>query len=130
MISLKPVFSELDIAMLYELLKERTPEQSISHRVMPSFDEHMAFVLSRPYFRWYMIVERRPVGAIYLSHQREIGLSIFRDYQRLGYGRAAVAELMRLHPGFFLANINPNNDASIAFWKSLGFTLRQVTYAK
>lgn len=131
MIGFYPVgLHDFDYYHLYTLLQERTPEQSISHKVVPSYEEHCAFVLSKPYFRWYMIVGGTVYGAIYLTHQREIGISLLRVYQRQGYGRAAVLKLMDLHPGPFLANINPNNDASIAFWKSLGFTLKQVTYAK
>lgn len=119
------------VLLLYKLLEERTPEQSISHRNMPTFVEHVQFVRTHPYKEWYVIkTDRAFVGAIYISRQHEIGLGILCEYQRKGYGRAAVTKLMDLHPGPFLANINPSNDASIAFWKSLGFTLKQVTYAK
>jgi len=117
------------LPILYELLAERTPEQSISHKAMPTWAEHRAFVESKPYLAWYLIrVDDAFVGAIYLSKQREIGVSIFRDQQRKGYARAAVLELMRLHPGKFLANVNPKNEASRKLWESLGFNLLQVTY--
>ena len=121
------------VGVLYDLLSERTPDQSISHKAMPTYDDHTRFVLSDPYLVWYLAavrMQRRSavVGAIYLSKQREIGVSIFRDQQRKGYARAAVLELMRLHPGNFLANVNPKNEASRKLWESLGFNLLQVTY--
>lgn len=130
--------------VLYDLLSERTPEQSISHNVMPSFEGHRIFVRSSVpgsaceyrYRAWFLITHvngfghKRFVGSIYLSQQRELGLSIFKAYQRQGIGRKAAFTVMNMYPGPFLANINPNNDASIAFWKSLGFKLKQVTYAK
>ncbi|MEK9736230.1 MAG: GNAT family N-acetyltransferase [Candidatus Nanopelagicales bacterium] len=114
---------------LYQLLAERTPEQSISHKRMPTMAEHKAFVDGRPYAHWYEIrVDGKSVGAIYLSDRREIGVSIFHQHQRKGYGRAAVLELMHLHPGPMLANVNPANAASRALWESLGGELLQVTY--
>ena len=117
--------------LLYELLQERGKDQSISHRAMPSWDSHVAFIRSKPYLGWYLIDEGPGiVGAIYLSKTYEIGVSIFKKYQRRGFARAAVLELMKRYPRVkFLANISPRNKTSIAFWQSLGFTPLQVTYA-
>ena len=131
MIELRKVDADCidDLLALYRLLGERTPEESISHRHMPSLTEHIEFVRSQPYEAWYLImVGIGAVGSIYLSKQREIGVFIFRVHQRKGYGRAAVLELMRLHPGRFLANVNPANDASHGLWQGLGGRLIQVTY--
>jgi RimJ/RimL family protein N-acetyltransferase len=125
----------LDYALfLYKLLEERQAEQSISHKRMPRFSEHVAFVRGRPYLAWYIITsaEAERVGAVYITRRRELGLSILRAHQRKGHGGAAVREVMRIHAAGdepFLANINPKNEASIAFWESLGFSLLQVTYA-
>ena len=49
--------------VLYELLAERNPEQNISHKAMPSFDEHCAFVASKPYQAWYLIVDDTDVAS-------------------------------------------------------------------
>ena len=118
------------LRLLYALLSERTPEQSISHRAMPTWFEHCAFVASKPYLAWYVIrVGNDFVGAIYLTHRHEIGVGIFREQQRRGYARAAVLRLMELYPGKFLANVNPKNEASRKLWESLGFNLLQVTYS-
>lgn len=117
------------LEVLYSLLEERTPEQSISHREMPSFDEHIDFVDSEPYLAWYFIVDNgETVGTIYLTKQREIGISIFNKYQRLGIGKRAVMELMARYPGKFLANINPDNDVSIKFFAQFGAKHIQNTY--
>lgn len=136
-IHLRPVVaSRNDMRTLYELLKQRKAWQSISHKAMPSYDDHIEFVKSEPYSAWYMIMDNRgvngiidPVGAIYLTRNKEIGISIFKAYQGKGYGRAAVEELMNLHKGPFLANINPLNVPSRKFFEELGFTLLQVTYS-
>jgi len=120
---------------LYELLAERTPEQSISHKSMPTPEEHRLFVLSRPYKAWYLIRDRgtagmHTVGCCYLSKQNEIGISIYRDSRGNGYAKKALKLLMETHKGPYLANINPKNEASINLFTKLGFKLLQVTYEK
>jgi RimJ/RimL family protein N-acetyltransferase len=123
------VANPFHLQFLYDLLAERTPEQSISHKTMPTWDEHVRFVGSRPYLGWHLIAESGYLrGAIYLTKQREIGVGILRSQQRKGYARAAVLELMDRYTGPFLANVNPKNEASIKLWESLGFNLLQVTY--
>ena len=118
-----------DVRTLYRLLQERTPEQSISHKAMPTFDRHYEFVANNSYLAWYILsVGMANVGSIYLSQRREIGVFVFRMHQRKGYARAAVEELMRMHPGKFLANVAPGNGASHALWRSFGGKQIQVTY--
>lgn len=116
----------------FRLLQERRAIANISHRVMPTWEEHHAFVSSRPYEAWYVITgdSGYGAGAIYLSKQREIGVGVFFEYQRQGLARAAILELMRLHPGDrFLANVAPENHASHRLFESLGAKPLQVTYA-
>ncbi len=116
-------------AMLYTLLKERTPKQSISHRGMPTMKAHMAFYLSRPYAAWYLIVEKTEcVGAIYLTHAGEIGIQIYTMCKGNGYGPKAIKLLMKQHDRVqYLANINPANEPSIRMFEKLGFTHIQNT---
>lgn len=128
---------------LYNLLGERKPHESISHKQMPTYDEHLRFVRSRPYEVWYLIAAAGEeggtaeimlprsyvsAGAIYLTPQREVGIAILSRYRSQGLGTAAIRELQRLHPGRLLANINPLNAASQDFFKRLGGKLIQVTY--
>lgn len=124
--------------VLYDLLLERTPEQSISHLKMPTYDEHVAFVRSKPYQAWYLILYqqvaeepmedvRQFVGATYLTRQREIGLFIFNAYQDKGFGSLALIEMRRRH-GEMLANISPYNTFSQRFFTKHGGKLIQLTY--
>jgi RimJ/RimL family protein N-acetyltransferase len=127
-------------ALLFKLLQERTPEQSISHKAMPTPEEHRAFIASRPYEAWYLVeaavdivdcvaLITELVGAVYLTRQREIGVGILKQYRGNGYGKHAVKAVMQRHPGArFLANINPQNEASREMFKSLGFRHIQETY--
>ena len=66
-----------DYLFLYDLLKERNPQANISHKKMPSYAQHIKFVNSRPYTKWYIIEKgNEMVGSVYLSKQNEIGIFI------------------------------------------------------
>ena len=127
---LKPVAGVPESSfILYSLLKQRTPEQSISHKEMPSWPDHIQFIASEPYLCWYLIFDEDAVGAIYLTKQREIGIGIFNQHQFKGYGKQAVKMLIEKHPGPFYANINPNNFASRRFFgENFDGQLIQYTY--
>ena len=120
------------VTILYWLLGERTPTQSISHKEMPSYNDHKAFVKSRPYAGWYLVAtdeDQEVVGTVYITGRNELGISIFNKFQGKGYGKAAIREIMALHEGPYYANINPANEPSLFFFdECLGFKLLQVTY--
>lgn len=122
--------SEKDFRFLYELLKEREASTNISHKKMPTYNEHMNFVLSKPYSKWYIIYYgRNKVGSIYLSKQNEIGIFIKEVFFMKGIGTDALKLLMELNPRErFLANINPKNKKSIEFFKKNRFNILQHTY--
>jgi len=117
------------VDLLWQLLYEREPHQNISHKRLPSLKEHKAFVASKPYPHWYLIDCGDLVGATYLTWRREVGIGILRRFRGSAYGRHAVMELGRLHPGPMYANINPANRSSIDMFRDLGFTHLQNTYA-
>ena len=126
-----PISEVADAATyLYALLLEREPHQNISHREMPTVEQHLAFVRSNPYAEWYLIEEEgRYVGATYLTRQAEIGIFIFKHARGNGYGRAAVSRMADRH-GRVLANISPDNTASRSMFENLGFTLIQNTFER
>ena len=119
------------IGVLYALMYERPAKSCISHWRMPTRPEHDAFVASRPYAAWYLVrANGGYVGAVYLTHAKEIGIGIFRSAQRCGHAIAAIRALMELHPRErFLANINPDNEGSIIMFDRLGFRHIQNTYS-
>lgn len=121
---------ESDCEFLYELLKNRDPRASISHKKMPSYDEHVKFVLSKPYSKWYVIeYKNRKVGSIYISKQDEIGIFIEKKFQSKGIGKKAIQIVMKKNPrSKYFANIAPENTKSQKFFKKLGFRGLQYTY--
>ena len=121
----------MDLAMLFHLLAEREPWQAISHREMPTWEQHVAFVRSEPYKAWYMIhCDGEIVGSTYFSHANEIGIFIFKKYKGRHIAKAAIMLLQSKHEGPYYANINPENKASILFFEKLGFEPLQVTYVQ
>lgn len=122
-------FDRTSALVLYDLLKERTKEQSISHKAMPTFEEHVTFIRSKPYSYWYFIINDYDiVGSIYLTEAREVGVFIFKDFHGNGYGPMAIEKLREMHPGRLLANVNPQNEASRNMFRKMGAKLIQVTY--
>lgn len=116
--------------VLWDLLAERPAIANISHREMPTREEHEAFIASKPYEAWYL-VEATDVcaGAINLTYNDEIGIALFKRHWGKGFAQAAIDELMRLHPrARYLANIAPTNEPSIRLFERLGFSPIQTTY--
>ena len=121
---------EKDVQFLYNLLEERKPVTYISHKKMPTYEEHVNFVKSSPYSKWYIIeIDEERAGSIYLTKQNEIGIFLNEGLQEKGIGSNALNLLIGKNPDLrYLANINPENKKSIKFFKKLGFTLIQYTY--
>lgn len=117
-------------SILYDLLAERTPEQSISHQVMPTRQEHHAFLTRMPYPVWCLIFNEQSeaVGSVYITKRREVGIFIFKAHQRKGYGCAAFKEIRSRNSGQLLANVAPFNVKSLRFFEKMGGKLIQLTY--
>jgi hypothetical protein len=140
-------WNETHLQALYKLLEERPAAANISHKVLPTWEEHCQFVLGMApglrdefsrqhprYRRWDLVCEEnsRIVGAVYLTNRDEIGISIFAGDQRMGYASAALRMLIKeCGPRDYLANVAPGNSASLLFFAKHGFipiqhTLRMV----
>jgi len=119
-----------DCPFLYELLLERDTRANISHIKMPSYQNHVKFVMSKPYSKWYVIIHKNEkIGSAYLTKQDEMGLFIKKEKQGHGVGSEALRLLINKNPRRrYLANISPKNAKSIQFFKNYGFKLIQYTY--
>jgi len=115
---------------LWEMLEERPPHVSISHKGMPSRHQHERFIDAKPYRGWFIIEDVGEwVGNCYITHTREIGIHIRPGWQNKGYGSQSVRRLMeKFGPGRFLANIAPSNVGSQDFFRGLGFKCIQYTF--
>ena len=130
-ISLKSVTNS-DAKFLFDLLKERNPRVNISHKKMPTYNQHRKFIKSKPYSKWYIILKsKQKIGSIYLSKNDEIGIFLSKKFQGKNVGNFALNELMKKNPRKrFLANVSPKNKKSMEFFKKNGFKLIQYTFEK
>ena len=102
-----------NLKFMYEMLYERDDTVSISFE-MPTYEEHVNFVINHPYIAWYIIyLNEVPIGNIYLNKDYSWGYFIRKEFQGKGYGTLALKELVKLHPhDYYYANINPQNDVA------------------
>tara|TARA_B100000745_G_scaffold121294_1_gene78583 strand:+ start:508 stop:1002 length:495 start_codon:yes stop_codon:yes gene_type:complete len=140
------VDSDSDAKFLFDLLEERDVSANISHKKMPSYNSHVQFIKSEPYKKWYIIYvrhylsslkdpleyryDKEKVGSIYLSKNDEIGIFISKKFHGKNIGKYALNDLMAKDTRIkrYLANVNPKNKKSIAFFKKNGFELLQHTF--
>jgi len=128
---LKPV-SEDDAEFLYNSLKEREGRVNISHKLLPTWEEHIEFVKNYDYIVWdIIIVDEEKIGNIYLTQLNEIGIFILKKFHDVGYGSEALKMFMEKNgKRRYLANINPTNYKSIQFFGKHGISHFQNTYTK
>ena len=129
LVKLKTV-SKSDYRFLYDLLMERNPRANISHKKMPTYNQHVAFVSAKPYSKWYVILYgTNKAGSIYLTSQNEIGIFIKKSFQNKQIGNIVLHKLIQKNPKKrYLANVNPQNKKSMRFFKNNGFKLIQYTF--
>ena len=118
---------EQHVKFLYKLLKQREPHQNISHKELPPYHAHQAFVGSKPYLEWNIVyADDEMVGAFYLTRDYEIGIFVDREKRGKGMGDYALKWLLdNLRGRPVYANINPNNERSIKFFMTHGFKLHK-----
>ena len=129
LIKLKTV-SKSDYRFLYSLLIERDTRVNISHKKMPTYNQHVSFVSAKPYSKWYVILYgASKAGSIYLTSQNEIGIFIKKSFQSKQIGNIVLHKLIQKNPKKrYLANVSPQNKKSMRFFKNNGFKLIQYTF--
>ena len=128
---LKPVTID-DAKFLFDLLKQREGIVNISHKSLPTWEEHVEYIKNNTYQSWEIIwVDNARIGDIYLTDRDEIGIFLDKKFQSNGYGSIAITEFMKKNgKKRYLANINPTNYKSIQFFGKHGFIHFQNTYHK
>jgi RimJ/RimL family protein N-acetyltransferase len=121
--------ADSDFTFLYKLLKDRDPITNISHKIMPTYKQHIKFINSKPYQKWYIIEKnRKKLGSIYFSKQNEIGIHFIADTKNELLGQIAIQELMKKNPNKkYFTNINPKNYELMKFFEKNAFSLVQYT---
>ena len=129
MTELRPI-RKSDYLFLYEMLKERKPEENISHREIPSLKQHLSFVSSKPYSKWYIILHKKEkAGTIYLSKRDEIGIHIKNNCKNFGIDKDVIKIIMNKNPRKkYFANISIKNKKLMKFFELQKFCKVQITY--
>ena len=138
-----------DSGFLYKLLKKRDLKANLSHKKMPSYKQHIKFMKSKPYQKWYIIEKnRKKLGTIYFSKQNEkafgvayrsrskknleiarIGIHFLPEIQSELISQASIQELIRKNPKKkYFTNVSPKNQRLIKFFEKNGFFLFQYTF--
>jgi len=82
-VSFKEV-NDQDTKVLLNLLENR--DYSISHLNLPSKNDHLLFVKSKPYRYWAIVLEDNlPVGTVYIKSNNSIGLNLIQQKKQLVY---------------------------------------------
>ena len=101
---------KIDYEFLFKLLQDRKPNVSISHKKMSTYSQHIEFIESKPYEKWYIVLlDEKNIGSTYLSKNDEIGISLIEEMQGKGMGSRILELIIEKNPrNRYLANINPN----------------------
>ena len=123
--------SEDDVDFLYDMLKERDSIENYLHKEMPTYEDHIKFVMeSNPYDGWYIItLDSKRVGHINIVHKDnyEIGWFIKKEFQNLGIAAKAFEVLKKLHKSsIYTGTSNPKNFRSHKLLEKLGFKLTKT----
>jgi|TARA_B110000263_G_C15026591_1_gene382022 RimJ/RimL family protein N-acetyltransferase len=126
------LINKSDLKFLFNHLKERDPRENISHKKMPTYDEHVKFVLSKPYSKWYIIFEKnKKIGSVYLTKADEIGLHLKKEYFRESMLKEILECLMKNEQNKrFVFNVSPRNKKFMKFLQKNGYVISQQTVVK
>lgn len=145
MIEFRDVYNTKDaVDVLWKLLVERSNEDdqyiNISHRKLPTYEEHVDFCRSSyPYYLWCLVYDGDEcLGSVNITYHNEIGIVLFQKHRGKGWGCKVLEQLLAEHKplsakpgnrtGHFVANINPKNERSVRLFESFGFKHVQNTY--
>ena len=130
--------TEQDYEILYKLLKEK--RNAISHRKMPTYEDHKNFVLNHPYRSWMIIYnENKVTGSIYIHHDNSIGLNLQTNLatsdieailNEVTSEYAPLEEKKSVIPNYFFLNVSPDEKDLIKSLNEIGYSIKQVSLRK
>lgn len=109
-IEIKPV-NKKDYKFLYRLLKQRPKSESISHRCVPTYKEHINYQKEFPFnVNAIIFVDRKRVGNFYETDRHEIGIHVLPGYDYLvrNIVEALICQYGRSKERIYF-NINPKD---------------------
>ena len=125
------------IILLFEHLKKKS--FPISHKNLPSFDEHKEFVLTSPYRFWFLVKNNgQDLGNCFISYQNCIGLNVITnkkdDYamilEKIFKEFSPLPAIKSIRTESFHVNSNPQNRSLKEALESVKMYLLEETYIK
>lgn len=121
---------------LYVQLKNRV--FSISHRDLPSMEEHKNFVKNNPYRAWFIVkIQNKILGNIYIQYDNSIGFNFQEEITskeieetiELIYSKfKPLKSIPSKRPDYFFINVNSSNLSLQKKLFSLNYLEIQRTY--
>ena len=137
MIKLEEIkFTKEHFQITYELLKQR--KHFISHRSMPSYEEHCNFIRSKPYRYWYLVkIDNQFIGTLYLSIFNTIGININEPHiaivgdliKKIVETHEPLKEIKSTINSKFTINVPITNEKIINELEKIGLSRIQISYS-
>jgi hypothetical protein len=121
--------------VLYDLLLKRTFK--ISHYFMPSFDEHVKFILENPYRSWFLLKDKDMyLGSFYIHNDNSIGINLITYEEEIvtwclefiNKEFEPLSPIKSVIPPFFYLNVSPENTEMISLLKREGHEQIQLSF--
>ena len=128
--------SESHAKILFEMLRKR--KNSISHSLLPSYQDHKSFVLNHPYRAWYIVkANDEIVGNAYLLKDNYVGINIVKNsravtpvvIQMILNRYKPLKAIKSVRSASFVFNASPNNKNYIKILERMGARLVQMTFS-
>ena len=137
-------FEDIDMALnsskekfLYELLSERN--LSISHKKLPSYEEHLNFIKNNPYYKWVIVKQNKIlIGSIYINKNNSVSIKLKNKYShqlehvlnKFEDTFSPQSEIKSYRKEQFFFNVNPNDQLMIKVLESKNYKISQISYQK
>lgn len=120
--------SKQDYKFLYRLLKQRNPDENISHKVMPTYKQHCEFNDKQPYPQDYIVFDcGKKIGRFYVTDRMEVGIKfIDNKYTIPMLDEIFIVKDITGVRLFF--NVSPRNKLINDYLKKKGLKIIQYTY--
>ncbi len=127
--------NEDDEDLLFDLLGNRI--YSISHKSMPSFENHREFVKSNPYLYWYLVFNNKQViGTFYIKDDNSIGMNILNPsliiikkiLYYINHNFTVSPEIPSKVPPYFFINVADSNKELYEILDKLGYKPIQTSF--
>ena len=129
--------SKSHVLILYKILKERDRKSNISHKKIPTLEDHKIFINAFPYRYWFIIKKSRNIlGSAYITKSNEISITLLKKskshfIETINLILANIKPLPAIasrRNGNFTLNLAPDNKFYINILNDIGSKKIQETY--